>query len=80
MDINIQNDLIELDQSIEKQIQRKLRLVLSKVESNISFIIFKVSDITGHNDSYDKYCLLTTLLYQMSDVYLKKSILIFIAK
>ena len=52
MDINIQNDLIELDQSIENQIQRKLRLALSKVESNTSSITYKVSDIAGQNDSY----------------------------
>lgn len=68
MKIDIQNSLVELDQTTAADIQRRLRLALSKMESNISSIAFKISDVKGNNDKFDKYCSLTISLYGISDI------------
>jgi len=68
MNINIQNSLVELDPTIEAHIQRRLRLALSKMASNISSITFNLSDVAGQNGKFDKHCSLTVSLYRLSDV------------
>lgn len=68
MKIDIQNNLVEIDQALEANIQRKIRLALSKMESNISSITVKISDVEGRNGSFDKYCSLTISLYDIPDI------------
>ncbi|MGJ8692521.1 MAG: HPF/RaiA family ribosome-associated protein [Thalassotalea sp.] len=73
MKIDIQNSLVEVDQTITADIQRRLRLALSKMESNISSITFKISDVAERNSKFDKYCSLTISLYGISDVVVEET-------
>jgi hypothetical protein len=49
MKIDIQNRLTEIEQSLEVQIQRKLRLALSKAAAYISSITLIISDDIDKN-------------------------------
>jgi ribosome-associated translation inhibitor RaiA len=66
--IDIQNRLNECDQSIEENIQRKLRLALTKIAAYISSITFIISDVIGLNGKTETHCSLTLSLYQMPNV------------
>ncbi len=68
MKIAIENNLSELDPSIEEHIQRKLRLALSKMAANISAITFTLSDVVDQNGKTEKHCLLTLSLYRMPNI------------
>ena len=73
MKIDIQNRLIELEQSIEVHIQRKLRLALSKMAAYISSITFIISDVMSQNGKYEKHCSLTLSLYRMSNIVIEET-------
>ena len=73
MKINIQNHLIEIEQSIEVHIQRKLRLALSRVAAYISSITFIISDAIGQNGKVEKHCSLTLSLYRMSNIVIEET-------
>lgn len=73
MKIDIQNRLIDLEQSIEEHIQRKLRLALSKVAAYISSITFIISDAIGQSGKVEKHCSLTLSLYHMPNIVIKET-------
>lgn len=72
MKIDIQICLSGLDQSIEQDIQRKLRLALSKMAANISSITFIVSENIDSNGKNEKHCLLTLSLYRMTNIVIEE--------
>ncbi|MCW8834107.1 MAG: HPF/RaiA family ribosome-associated protein [Colwellia sp.] len=73
MKIDIQNRLIEIEQSIEELIQRKLRLALSKMDAYISSITFIISDAIGQNGNVEKHCSLTLSLYRMPNIVIEET-------
>ncbi|TRX56446.1 HPF/RaiA family ribosome-associated protein [Thalassomonas sp. M1454] len=68
MKIKVQNDLIDIDQSITEYIQRMLRLGLSKYSTNISSINFLVSRVKEQRDKDDKHCVLTITLVNRENI------------
>lgn len=73
MKINIQNDLNDSDKSLEEDIQRKLRLALSKVATNISSITFSVSDVIGQSGKYDNQCSIVISLHNMANIVIEET-------
>ncbi len=73
MKIDIQNCLIELEESIEELIQRKLRLALSNVAAYVSSITFIISDADGQNGKVEKHCSLTLSLYHMPNIVIEET-------
>lgn len=73
MKIDIQNRLIELEESIEELIQRKLRLALSKVAACVSSITFVVSELVSQNGKVEKCCSLTLSLYHMPNIVIEET-------
>jgi len=73
MKIDIQNCLSELDQSIEEDIQRKLRLALSKMTAYISCITFIISENISPNGKTEKHCSLTLSLYRMPNIVIEET-------
>ena len=73
MKIDIQNHLIEFDQSIEVHIQQKLRLALSKTAAYISTITFVISDVIDNNGKVEKHCSLTLSLNRMPNIVIEET-------
>lgn len=73
MKIDIQNCLSEVDQSIAEDIQRRLRLALSKMTAYISSITFVISDVIGVNGKIEKHCSLTLSLYHMPNIVIEET-------
>ncbi|UUO25157.1 hypothetical protein FGD67_19540 [Colwellia sp. M166] len=73
MKIDIQNCLSELDQSIEEDIQLKLRLALSKMAAYISCITFIISENISPNGNTEKHCSLTLSLYRMPNIVIEET-------
>ncbi len=73
MKIDIQNCLTELDQSLEEDIQRRLRLALSKMAAYISSITFIISDAIDPNGKVEKHCFLTISLYRMPNIVIEET-------
>ena len=73
MKIDIQNCLSELDQSIEEDIQLKLRLALSKMAAYISCITFIISENISPNGNTEKHCSLTWSLYRMPNIVIEET-------
>ncbi|MDX2369813.1 MAG: HPF/RaiA family ribosome-associated protein [Colwellia sp.] len=70
MKIDIQNTLVDLDPTVEADIQRRLLLALSKVKSHISSITFILSNVisgTGH------HCSLTITLKRLPDILVEET-------
>jgi ribosome-associated translation inhibitor RaiA len=73
MKIDIQNRLTEIEQSLEVQIQRKLRLALSKAAAYISSITLIISDDIDQNGKAEMHCLLTLSLYRMPNIVIEEN-------
>lgn len=73
MKIDIRNCLSEFDELIEEDIQRRLRLALSKMAAYISSITFIISDVIGLNDKTEKHCSLTLSLYHMPNIVIEET-------
>jgi ribosome-associated translation inhibitor RaiA len=73
MKIVLQNCLNDFDHSIEENIQRKLRLALSKMAAYISSITFMISDVIGLYGKTEKHCSLTLSLYRMPKIVIEET-------
>ena len=73
MKIDIQNRLSEVEKSLEYDIQRRLRLALSKVAPYISSITFVISDAIGPDSKAEKHCSLTLSLYHMPNIVIEET-------
>ncbi|MEW6996925.1 HPF/RaiA family ribosome-associated protein [Colwelliaceae bacterium BS250] len=73
MKIDIQNRLSEVEKSLEYDIQRRLRLALSKVAPYISSITFVISDSIGPDSKAEKHCSLTLSLYNMPNIVIEET-------
>lgn len=73
MKIDIQNHLIEIEQSLDVHIQRSLRLAFSKMAAYISSITFILSDVVDQDGKTKKHCLLTLTLYRMPTIVIEET-------